>query len=89
MNLDDLAKHDGRNGNKAYVAINGKVYDVSTSDWWTDGDHQGAHQAGADLTQELAGAPHVRAVIERFPVVDHIAEPDPPKKKGLFGFLKK
>ncbi|WP_429885817.1 cytochrome b5 domain-containing protein [Geoalkalibacter halelectricus] len=89
MTLNELTQHDGRNGNKAYVAVNGKVYDVSASPLWRNGDHQGTHQAGADLTQELATAPHVRAVIERFPIVAHIEDPDPPKKKGLLGFFKK
>ncbi|WP_305046924.1 cytochrome b5 domain-containing protein [Geoalkalibacter sp.] len=89
MTLEELANFDGRDGRKPYVAVGGKVYDVSTSPLWEQGDHQGLHQAGADLTAELATAPHVRAVVERFPVVGTIEEPDPPKKKGLFGFLKK
>jgi predicted heme/steroid binding protein len=89
MTHEELSTCDGRDGRKAYVAVNNKIYDVSTSALWEDGDHQGMHQAGNDLTQELATAPHVRAVIERFPVVGHLEEPEPPKKKGLFGFLKK
>jgi predicted heme/steroid binding protein len=56
--IEELAKFDGRNGNPAYIAHNGKVYDVTTSSFWLDGDHLGAHQAGKDLTAELDLAPH-------------------------------
>ena len=89
MLIEELKQYDGSAGRPAYVAVNGKVYDVSESDHWVDGMHEGAHQAGADLTEELKMAPHVRSVIERFPVVDHIEEPEPEKKKGLFGMFKK
>jgi predicted heme/steroid binding protein len=56
--LEELAKYDGINGNPAYVACNGKVYDVSGSSFWMSGDHLGAHQAGKDLTAEMDIAPH-------------------------------
>lgn len=86
MTKEELAKFDGRDGRKAYVAVNEKVYDVSGSPLWQGGDHQGMHQAGADLTEALKSAPHVRAVVERFPVVGPLEEPEPPKKKkwGIF-----
>ena len=69
MNTAELAKCDGRDGRPAYVAVSGTLYDVSASDRWKDGNHEGVHQAGQDLTEALKSAPHVRAVIERFPVV--------------------
>jgi predicted heme/steroid binding protein len=55
---EDLAMFDGRGGHRAYVAYKGKVYDVTESSLWTDGDHLGEHQAGRDLTEELEAAPH-------------------------------
>lgn len=86
MTREELARYGGKDGQKAYVAVNGKVYDVSASPLWKGGDHQGVHEAGNDLTDDLKLAPHVRAVVERFPVVDRLEEPEPPKKKkwGLF-----
>jgi predicted heme/steroid binding protein len=86
MTREELAQHDGRQGRKAYVAVAGKIYDVSTSPLWASGDHQGLHQAGGDLTEELKSAPHVRTVVERFPVIDQLEVAEPPKKKkwGLF-----
>ncbi|WP_432821115.1 cytochrome b5 domain-containing protein [Trichloromonas sp.] len=86
MTREELAQHDGKDGRKAYVAVNGKVYDVSASPLWASGDHQGLHNAGGDMTEEIKSAPHVRAVVDRFPVVGQLEEPEPPKKKkwGLF-----
>ena len=87
MTKSELAKHDGREGRPAYIAVSGTIYDVSASPLWKDGDHQGSHQAGGDLTEELKSAPHVRAVVKRFPVVGRLEETPPPKAashgKGL------
>jgi predicted heme/steroid binding protein len=69
MNAAELASNDGRAGRAAYVAVNGRVYDVSASPRWQEGAHEAVHQAGQDLTEALKAAPHVRTVIERFPQV--------------------
>jgi predicted heme/steroid binding protein len=55
---EELAKYDGKNGQPAYVAYEGTVYDVSESSMWGDGEHEGMHFAGNDLTAEQADAPH-------------------------------
>jgi len=54
----ELEENNGKNGKPAYIAYQGKVYDVSESSFWMDGDHLGMHQAGKDLTGELEMAPH-------------------------------
>jgi predicted heme/steroid binding protein/uncharacterized membrane protein len=54
----ELARYNGEDGNPAYVAVDGKVYDVSKSDMWQDGIHMGRHTAGNDLTADLDAAPH-------------------------------
>lgn len=69
MTLKELADYDGREGRRAYIAVNDKIYDVTDSPRWKDGLHPPNHYAGQDLTEELSQAPHVRAVVERFPVV--------------------
>lgn len=74
MTTQELSQYDGRNGQPAYVAVSGTVYDVSASPLWKHGNHVDRHQAGVDLTEELKVAPHVRAVIERFPVVGRIED---------------
>ncbi len=67
--LEELAEYNGTGGKPAYVACKGKVYDVSASSFWLDGDHFGAHQAGKDLTEELEMAPHGVEVLERTKLV--------------------
>jgi predicted heme/steroid binding protein len=71
--LDELAEFDGRDGRPAYVAYEGTVYDVTESAMWGEGDHEGLHQAGADLTDEHADAPHDVYVTD-FPEVGRVAE---------------
>ena len=66
---EELAQYDGKNGNLAYVAYKGKVYDVTGSFLWKNGIHQVLHSAGVDLTDALEQAPHGDDVLEKFPVV--------------------
>jgi len=56
--LEELAKFNGQNGNPAYIAFKGKVYDVTDSPFWIAGEHLGTHQAGKDLTEDIDIAPH-------------------------------
>jgi predicted heme/steroid binding protein len=63
--LEELKQFDGRDGRPAYVALNGKVYDVTDSFLWAGGDHQGQHEAGKDMTSEIQFAPHGEEVLER------------------------
>lgn len=72
MTRKELAEFDGRNGRAAYVAVGGTIYDVTTSPRWKEGAHEEALQAGTDLTEALETAPHVKAVLERFPVVGQL-----------------
>ena len=66
--INELSKFNGKNGNPAYVGYKGKVYDVTTSMQWSDGDHLG-HEAGQDLTESMDIAPHAPDVMERFKVI--------------------
>lgn len=69
---EQLAKFNGQDGAPTYIAFKGKVYDVTGSGLWELGEHQGMHIAGADLTMELADAPHDEEVFSRFPVVGNL-----------------
>lgn len=64
----ELAKYDGQNGNPAYIAVNGVVYDVSNVPQWQGGMHNG-HKAGTDLTKAIASAPHGTRVLSGLPIV--------------------
>jgi len=71
---DELAEYDGRDGAAAYVAYNGRVYDVTDSPMWEDGEHEFEHEAGADLTDEMENAPHGKESMNDFPVVGYLEE---------------
>ena len=58
LNSEELPKYDGTNGNPAYVAYRGEIFDVSASRLWKNGVHAGRHPAGGDLTEMLSQAPH-------------------------------
>lgn len=58
LTLSELAEYDGKDGQPAYVAVEGVVYDVSEIDAWVNGEHNGA-VAGQDITEALMNqSPH-------------------------------
>ena len=73
FSIDELRSFDGKDGKPAYVGYKGKVYDVTGSDMWGDGDHMG-HVAGLDLTEDMEIAPHADDVMEKMKVVGVLAE---------------
>ena len=74
MTLEELAQYHGEGGNKAYVAVDGIIYDVTDSDLWSGGEHNG-FAAGRDLTEEIKNdSPHGVSMLERVPVVGRIVE---------------
>jgi predicted heme/steroid binding protein len=66
---EELARYDGKDGTPAYIAYKGIVYDVSASFLWRRGRHWVVIQAGADLTDHLAAAPHGTDVLDRIPAI--------------------
>jgi predicted heme/steroid binding protein len=71
---EELTGYDGKDGAPAYIAVKGKVYDVSSSFHWRGGRHHALHSAGADLTDSLKGAPHGSHLLDRAPVVGTLEE---------------
>lgn len=67
--VDQLKQYDGQNGNKAYVAVNGTVYDVTNAKNWKNGKHENGIVAGVDLTNELPSSPHGDSVLSGLTVV--------------------
>lgn len=87
MTRDELSQYDGQNGRRAYVAVNQTIYDVTDSPHWKEGLHPPDHKAGHDLSEEIQSAPHVRAVVERFPVVGQLEQAQPEEKQQKSGKL--
>ena len=69
--IQQLSEFNGKNGKPAYVGFKGKVYDVTESYQWGDGEHLG-HSAGQDLTEFMDVAPHAPDVLERMKVVGEL-----------------
>ena len=64
--LEELSKYDGLEGRKAYIAVDGVVYDVTDIPQWQDGLHQGRFQAGKDYSQEIRSeSPHGLSMLSR------------------------
>ena len=74
LTLDELKQFDGKNGNPAYVAVDGIIYDVSNVAKWKNGDHNG-YSAGNDLTDIIKNeSPHGVKNLEGLPVVGKIVD---------------
>jgi predicted heme/steroid binding protein len=66
----ELAKYNGQNGASAYIAVEGKVYDVTDVPQWKGGTHFSRFQAGQDLTTEIETlSPHGVSKLNDVPIV--------------------
>jgi predicted heme/steroid binding protein/uncharacterized membrane protein len=72
----ELKNFDGKEGRPAYVAIEGKVFDVSESRLWVEGRHMELHSAGEELNNSIKNAPHDTETLSRFPVVGELIRED-------------
>ena len=66
---EELAQYSGVDGTRAYIAYEGRVYDLTDSFLWRNGRHWASHQAGADLTDALRRAPHGPELLARCPQI--------------------
>ena len=74
LTLDELKQYDGKNGNPAYVAVDGIIYDMTNVAAWRNGEHNG-YSAGNDLTDIIKNkSPHGVKNLEGVPVVGKIVD---------------
>lgn len=69
---EELAQYNGKDGNPAYVAVNGVVYDVSPKPSWADGDHFGGVVAGKDVTVQYSECHAAFAILRRLEIVGEL-----------------
>ena len=67
--LAELSAFDGTGTAKAYIAVNGIVYDVTNADGWNHGWHQDLHLGGTDATAAFAQSPHSASLLNSLPRV--------------------
>jgi predicted heme/steroid binding protein/uncharacterized membrane protein len=63
IDRETLLKHDGKEGRPAYVAVEGKIYEVTGNRLWKNGMHMNRHQAGTDLTEAITASPHGKDIL--------------------------
>ena len=69
LTLEELAKFNGKDGARAYVAVDGIIYDMTDSAAWKNGDHNG-FEAGKDLTDAIKNqSPHGTGKLSGVPEV--------------------
>ncbi len=74
LTLEELKQYDGKNGNPAYVAVDGIIYDMTNVTAWKNGDHNG-YSAGNDLTDIIKNkSPHGVKNLEGVPIVGKIVD---------------
>ncbi|MFH5836335.1 cytochrome b5 domain-containing protein [Proteiniclasticum sp. C24MP] len=74
LTIEELAEYDGQDGNKAYIAIDGNIYDVTELPPWSGGVHND-FPAGQDYTEEIREvSPHGLSPIEDLEPVGKIVE---------------
>lgn len=66
--LDELSKYSGQDGQPAYIAYKGIIYDVSNVPQWKAGTHHG-EKAGKDVTNDISKSPHGDRVFSDLPQV--------------------
>ena len=74
LTLEELSQYNGKNGQPAYVAVDGVIYDFTGLAAWKDGEHNG-YSAGNDLTEIIkTKSPHGVSKLNGVPVVGKLAE---------------
>lgn len=70
----ELAKYNGQNGKPAYVAANGKVFDVTKNSYWIKGMKHGM-PIGVDWTDILKEVvPHNSVAFENLPHIGFLKD---------------
>lgn len=74
LTLEELAEFDGQEGRDAYIAVDGNIYDVTNSNKWQNGNHNG-YQAGQDLTDPILNvSPHGLSTLDGIPLIGELVE---------------
>ena len=70
--LAEVSQRNGKNGNKCYVAVDGKVYDLSAVNDWLGGVHkksEGKAMCGMEGSEVIKQSPHGKSKLNFVPQV--------------------
>ena len=74
LTLEELSEYDGKDGRRAYVAVDGVIYDVTDVAAWQNGMHNGV-TGGKDLTDEIMNqSPHGTSTLSKAEEVGKLVE---------------
>jgi predicted heme/steroid binding protein len=85
-----LKYFDGTQDRPGYIGYNDRIYDISASEFWTNGIHFERHKAGEDLSNMLDQAPHDEEKVIKMPLVGELLvskKYGKPLKVKVFYFL--
>jgi predicted heme/steroid binding protein len=72
LTIEELSQFNGQGGNKAYVAVDGVIYDVTDVPQWRGGSHNG-NAAGQDISDQIANlSPHGKRVLNNLKIVGNL-----------------
>lgn len=72
MSSEELGKYNGENGNPAYVAVNGVIYDVTNEEILKKSPHNSIN-LGTDITKEFKGCHNSdESVLAKLPIVGKV-----------------
>jgi predicted heme/steroid binding protein/uncharacterized membrane protein len=72
LTLQELSQFDGGEKRPAYIAYKGKIYDVTSSKLWVEGNHVRKHLAGSNLTEAMRTAPHDEDKVVGMPLMGEL-----------------
>jgi predicted heme/steroid binding protein len=90
LSISDLKYFDGTRGRAGYIGYKNRIYDMSASEFWTNGVHFERHKAGEDLSDMLNQAPHDEEKVLKMPFAGELAlskKDGKPLKVKVFYFL--
>jgi predicted heme/steroid binding protein len=91
LTQEELSQFDGCEKRPAYIAYKGKIYEVTSSKLWVEGNHVRKHLAGNDLTEALRTAPHDEDKIIGMPLVGELVTSEDkvqkPAQERVFYFM--
>lgn len=70
----ELGINNGKGGNPCWVAVDGTVYNLTSSEKWSGGEHTTTTgvECGKDLSDKIGQSPHGKSTLSKYPVVGNL-----------------